>query len=261
MPKLVAEHLPSHKRRVPPELFDQRLRAMRRDRAIRQGRELFLHERAFADCLERIALVRRRFSSAVLIGCHDPEWTRRLADFADGIETLATLEDGMCPFSPGQFDLCLSIGELDTINDLPAALLAIRASLLPNALFIGAIAGGDMLPQLRSAMLAADQLQSAATPRVHPRIEPSALAGLLAAAAFDNPVVDVDRVKVSYRSLDLLVRDLRRMGATNILSQRSRRPLSRAQAAAARRSFASAGDGERAVETFEILHFAAWTAS
>ena len=116
-----------------------------------------------------------------------------------------------------------------------------------------------MLPQLRKAMLAADQLRGAASPRVHPRIEPSALTALLSAAAFENPVVDVDRVAVSYRSLDRLVSDLRRMGATNVLSQRSRKPLLRAQRDIARRTFAAAGDGERTVETFEILHFAAWT--
>jgi hypothetical protein len=38
----------------PPELFDMRLRSMRRDRAARTGPELFLHERAFADVLERL---------------------------------------------------------------------------------------------------------------------------------------------------------------------------------------------------------------
>jgi hypothetical protein len=73
------------------------------------------------------------------------------------------------------------------------------------------------------------------------------------------PVVDVDRVQVPYASLDRLVRDLRGMGATNILAARSRRPLSRQAKAAAAQQFAAAGNGECAIETFEILHFAAWT--
>jgi hypothetical protein len=84
---------------------------------------------------------------------------------------------------------------------------------------------------------------------------------LLSAAGFAMPVVDVDRVRVSYRSLDQLVGDLRRMGATNLLAQRARRPLPRAAHAAARQAWAAAGDGARTAETFEILHFAAWTAS
>ena len=56
---------------MPADLFDLNLRAMRRDRAFRAGSDLFLCERAFEDCLERIGLVNRRFQSALLIGCPD----------------------------------------------------------------------------------------------------------------------------------------------------------------------------------------------
>ena len=54
------------------------LRALRRDRAFRQGPELFLFERAFEDCLERLAVIRRQFKSALLFGCPDPGWSNRL---------------------------------------------------------------------------------------------------------------------------------------------------------------------------------------
>jgi hypothetical protein len=49
------------------------------------------------------------------------------------------------------------------------------------------------------------------------------------------------------------------MGATNVLAARSRTPLSRDALSAASESFAADGDGSRSTETFEILHFAAWT--
>jgi hypothetical protein len=233
---------------------------MRRDRARRIGPELFLHERAFADCLERIALVQRRFRSALLIGCVDPDWPVRLGAFAERVEALRSLKDGRS-FKPGHFDVCLSIGELDTVDDLPAVLLAIRASLAADALFIGAIAGGHTLPQLRGAMRAADLIDGAAVPHVHPRIEASALAPLLGSAGFVNPVVDIDRVRVSYASLDRLVADLRAMGATNVLHSRSRRTMSKAARTAAVEAFAAAGADGRTEEVFEILHFAAWMGS
>ena len=41
----------------------------------------------------------------------------------------------------------------------------------------------------------------AATPHIHPRVEASAMAPLLAHAGFLNPVVDIDRVAVDYGSL------------------------------------------------------------
>jgi NADH dehydrogenase [ubiquinone] 1 alpha subcomplex assembly factor 5 len=255
---------------MPLPLFDIRLRAMRRDRAARLGPELFLYERVFEDCLERIAAIPRHFDRALLVGCPDPGAVKRLRKIAGDVEVIdpgpllaaaaggtALVEDAWEP-QPGRYDLAVAIGTLDTINDLPRALLALRLALGDDGLLVGAFAGGETLPQLRSAMRAADQVAGAAVPHVHPRIEPSALAGLLSAAGFERPVVDIDRVAVSYASLDRLVVDLRRMAATNLLSGRGRRSLSRRERNAAAAAFAAAGDGERTIETFEILHLAGW---
>ncbi|MBA3577493.1 MAG: SAM-dependent methyltransferase, partial [Sphingomonas sp.] len=160
---------------------------------------------------------------------------------------------------PGSFDLALAIGTLDTIDDLPGALLRLRFLLRSDSLLIGAISGGETLQRLRQAMRAADVASGAASPHVHPRIEPAALAHLLSAAGFEGPVVDVERVRVSYRNLHKLVGDLRGMGATNILSARSRSPLTRAALAAAEADFESSAGQSRTTELFEILHFAGWT--
>jgi hypothetical protein len=253
-----------------PDLFDMELRALRRDRAARSGPELFLHERAFADCLDRIAMVGRRFDCGLLIGCPDPQWPERLGElvnqvtvrdpgpvFAAAAGSGAIVEDRWEP-SASAYDVMLAIGTLDTVNDLPLALQLMRHAMRPRALLIGAMSGGETLPELRRAMRAADETAAAAAPHVHPRVEPSALAGLLTEAGFADAVVDVDRVPVSYLSLERLVADLRQMAATNILTARPRFAGKGARVAA-NRSFAAAGDGERTVETFEILHFAAWT--
>jgi SAM-dependent methyltransferase len=170
-------------------------------------------------------------------------------------ETVA--EDGWQP-PGGAYDLVVAIGTLDSVNDLPRALLAIRQAMRPGGLFIGAMSGGNTLPQLRAAMRAADAVRGAAFAHVHPRIEPAALAPLLEQAGFVRPVVDVDRVQVSYPSLARLVGDLRRMAATNLLRARPGF-VGRAARAAAERAFTGAGDGERTVELFELLHFAGWT--
>ena len=108
-------------------------------------------------------------------------------------------------------------------------------------------------------MRAADVVMGAAAPHVHPRIEPASLAQLLLSAGFAMPVVDVDGVSVGYRGLLQLVADLRAMGATNVLRQRPKTPLNRAALGAAERDFASGAQDGRTVETFEILHFAAWS--
>jgi hypothetical protein len=253
-----------------PELFDMKIRTMRRDRAARMGVELFLYERAVADCIERLGLIQRRFERALLIGCSDPGWPERFSAFAERVEVRdpgalfadrgngqPLVEDGWDP-PAAAYDLVLAIGTLDTTNDLPLALRLIRYAMRGNALVLGAASGGDTLPQLRKAMRAADGVAGAATPHVHPRIEASALAPLLETAGFIRPVIDVDKVAVSYTSLDRLVADLRAMGATNVLRSRPSF-VGKAAKAAAEQAFTSAGQGSRTMETFEILHFAAWT--
>lgn len=244
---------------------------MRRDRAARTGPALFLHERAFTDILERLSGIRRSFSSALLIGAPDPRWPDMLAEFAGRVTVLdpgaafagaaggtQAIEDEL-DVDPGSFDLVVAAGTLDTVNDLPGAFLRLRFALEPDSLLIGAMAGGETLPRLRQAMRAADSAIGAASPRIHPRVEPGALAQLFAAAGFAMPVVDVDRVRATYSSLGSLVADLRAMGATNILNARSRTPLTRAALRAAEREFRADDDGARTTETFELIHFAAWT--
>ena len=207
--------------------------------------------------MDRLSLVQRRFAKALLIGCVNPEWQERLSARAGSVDAIE--QQDMIQVEPASYDLCVSLGVLDTVDELPHALLAIRFALAPDSLAVGAFSGGDTLPALRAAMRAADESMGAATPHVHPRIEPSALAHLLSDAGFTMPVVDVDRVDVSYRDLPHLVRDLRAMGATNILSARSRKSLTRSAAHAAASQFSSQSEDGRVTERFEILHFAAWT--
>jgi hypothetical protein len=253
-------------------LFDRKLRALRRDRAARIGPELFLLERVFADCLERTTMIGRRFERALLIGCPDPAWPERLRAVAGKVEVrdpgpvfakaaggATIVEDAWEPPAQG-YNLVLAIGTLDTVDGLPLALRLIRHALRGDGLLMGAMSGGDTLPQLRAAMRAADAHSGGAAPHVHPRVEAAALAALLAESGLAMPVVDVDRVEVAYPSFERLVADLRAMAATNLLCERPTR-LSRAARAAAVEAFAGAGNGDRTVETFEILHFAGWAAA
>lgn len=256
---------------APGELFDVRLRALRRDRAFRTGPALFLYDRAFDDVLERLAHVNRRFERVLLLGSANPQWAGSLREGAGSVSVLdpgaqfasasggsQVVEDHI-DLEPGSFDAIVAVGTLDSVNDLPGALLRLRFLLKRDSLLIGAMSGGDTLPRLRQAMRAADAIAGTATPHVHPRIEPAAFAHLLSAAGFSMPVVDVDRVNVSYRSLRQLVADLRAMGACNVLRQRAKAPLTRSALAAAERDFATGGDEGRTTERFEILHFAAWS--
>lgn len=238
-------------------IFDESIRRLRRARADRLGGDRFLHDRAFDDCLDRLADIRTPIATALILGQKDERWTAALSQALPNAIVTAATDDDLLHLVPGSVDLCLSIGELETSGDLTTAAFALRHLLAPGGLLLGAIVGANSLPRLRAAMLAADQVSRGATPHIHPSIEGPSLSALLSAAGFVEPVVDVERLDVSYASLDRLVADLRAMGCTNILVERSRRPLTRHQVATARIAFLDA-DNRRVTERFELLNFAAW---
>ena len=242
----------------PSPLFDEKLRRLRRSRAARSGDEAdYLHRHATEELIARLDLVARPFERALLLG--EPLLAEALA--TRGIATVAG-DEAHLPDAAG-FDLVVALGRLDTIEDLPGALLLIRRALKPDGLFLAAFAGAGSLPRLRRAMRAAEEAEGrAAAPRLHPQIDVRAAGDLLMRAGFALPVVDREIVEVRYTSLARLVADLRAMGATNILAGRDRRPFGRIGLAAAIADFAAdTGPDGRTNERFELIFVSGWAPS
>ncbi|QAY78877.1 methyltransferase domain-containing protein [Sphingosinicella sp. BN140058] len=252
--------------------FDRRLRRLRRDRAAgRFAGADYLHRLIGEDLLDRLDSVTRSFGHALVLGAADPAFgdglsARGLAvtfadpsfAFARAVEGVQCDEDRL-PFADGAFDLVVSIGLLDTVNDLPGALLLIRRALVPDGLFLAAFAGAGTLPRLRAAMMAADEADGGIAARVHPQIDVRAAGDLLSRAGFALPVVDSHGVNVRFSGLMRLIADLRAMAATNVLAARAGRPISRYGLAAAIADFAAHAEGDgKTTERFEILHLLGW---
>jgi NADH dehydrogenase [ubiquinone] 1 alpha subcomplex assembly factor 5 len=255
---------------VSRDLFNRHLRKLRRDRAARSGPDLFLVERAFEDCLDRLRDIPRSYNRALLVGCPSPRWPERPKALAAEVEVCdpgglfaaqaggEQVEEDRHDFGEERFDLCVAIGTLDTVNDLPLALQLLGRSLRPDSPLIGAIAGGNSLSALRASLIEAGRAKGQVIARTHPRIEPASLARLLGAAGFNMPVVDVDRVRLRYKDLGTLISDLRAMAATSVLAERPP-PLSRDGAKLANAAFSALATDGRTEEILEILHFIAWT--
>jgi len=256
--------------------FDRRLRRLRRDRAAAGGgRADYLHHRAADELIERLDLVQRRFHNALDLGCGDSYLTERLRERglavvpADAGRLFAAAASGVqgdedrLPFADQAFDLIVSVGALDSVNDLPGALTLIRRALTPDGLFLAAFAGAGSLPRLRAALRAAEEAEGvAASPRIHPQIDVRAAGDLLSRAGFALPVVDSEGVTVRFGHLGQLVADLRAMGATNLLAARSKRSFGRLGLAAAAVQFAAASDPDgKTSERFEIIHLSGWAPS
>ena len=144
-----------------PRIFNEALRARRRDRAMRSfPAHDFLYGAMADEMLDRLDDVTRRFSRALVIGCPDrriaqaleargcavscadpgPLWARQAG--GDAIR-----EDAL-PYESGSFDLILSCGTLDAVNDLPGALIAMNRALEPDGLLLLSFVGAGSLPVL-----------------------------------------------------------------------------------------------------------------
>lgn len=241
---------------TPPRIFDPgRRRAARRRIAARQVRPdaaRFVIEDMVEDVLDRLSFVRHEPGRTLVIG----DWSGALAAALErqGAEvTRADVSelDEEQPYPESGFDLIASLGTLDTVNDLPGALIHIRQALKPGGRVIASFAGAGSLANLRSAMLAADGERPAG--RMHPMVDIRAAAQLLQRAGWADPVADCRTIRVSYRSLDRLVADLRDQGLGNVLASPAP-PLGKAGLERARRAFLEAAGPEgRVVESFEIL--------
>jgi SAM-dependent methyltransferase len=241
---------------APPTIFSpaRRLAARRRVGGLQRRPDAarFVLDDMVEDTLERLAFLRHEPKRSLVIG----DWSGNLVGGlrACGSEVTEVQPEDLDeerPFPFGGFDLVAGVSTLDTVNDLPGALIHIRRALAPGGRAIASFVGAGSLPALRRIMLAADGERPAA--RVHPLVDVRAGAQLLQRAGWADPVADSRTVTVAYRSLDRLVGDLRAQGLGNVLASPGP-PLGKAGLERARRAFSEAADAEgRVVETFEIV--------
>ncbi|MGB3390523.1 MAG: methyltransferase domain-containing protein [Pseudaminobacter sp.] len=258
-------------------LFDTGLLIERKLRALAQavpGRD-FLLERAAGELSERLAGIERQFKNAVSVFSMTPaaseavlasgraQKVRRIeADeaFLAGAPGIVA-EAETLPLEPESIDLAVSLLTLHEANDIPGMLVQIRRALKPDGLFMGAMPGAGTLSELRESLLAAEtELYGGASPRVIPFTDVRDAGALLQRSGFALPVADVETVTVRYDTLFNLMADLRAMGATNALADRSRRPATRKLFQRAAEIYAERFSDEdgRVRATFSIVWLLGW---
>lgn len=248
-----------------PDIFDRLARRQRRDRALAQYAETDFLRRFMLDGLaDRIASVTRSFDDVLDVGCFDgsfavPQGGRVVrvdpghgfARQAGGVQA----DEDRLPFGDGVFDLVVSAGTLDSVGDLPGALMLARRVLKPDGMFLAAFTGAGSLTTLRSVLLQAEPDRPAA--RIHPQVDVRAAGDLLMRAGFALPVADTETLTVRYAGFASLLRDLRGMAATNVMPDRSmlrRDVLARAATIFTER----ADDDGRTAERFDVIFLTGW---
>ena len=257
----------------PLALFDRDLMRRRLLRAERIGFADFLIQRAADDLAERLAAITRAFPVAVDLGTATDAAARLLAERA-GTELVVraapvaiggrmdvVADEERLPFADASLSLVTSLLALQSVNDLPGALVQVRRALKPDGLFIGCLFGGTTLTELRQSLAAAEsELEGGLSPRVSPFADVRDAGSLLQRAGFALPVTDVEPVTVRYCNPLGLLQDLRAMGLTNALRARRRQPLRRGTLLRAMAIYAerfSDPDG-KVRASFEMIWLSGW---
>lgn len=258
-----------------PEIFDRTL--LRRRRRLALGSSAFpdfLHRLAAEEIAFRLGAMTRTFERAVVFGAAVPAVREALAGtklrnpvMADSIEAPGVglvADPEAVPFAAGALDAAIVCLGLEVANDLPGTLVQLRRALKPDGLLLAVMLGGNTLVELRKSWLAAEaDTTGGVTPRIAPFADVRELGGLLQRAGLALPVADLDRHTVRYPDALSLMRELKALGLSNPLLERSRRPVARtllAQAAADYHARWEDADG-RVRATFELVTLTAWAPS
>lgn len=263
--------------RQAPELFETGLIARRRDRAQAlgfAGGADFLHREAAELIAERLDEITRKFEDAAVIGSGGGVYADSLADKigqitqielsparaqAAGVAPVATLDP--LPLEEASLDLVISAFELHWANDPIGQLVQMRRALRPDGLLIAALFGGQTLHELRASLAEAEvETTGGLSPRIAPMGEVRDLGALLQRAGFAMPVADTHRLVASYETPLHLMRELRAMGETNMLTGRRKLPLRRDMLARACEIYAENFPAEngRVAATFELVFLTGW---
>jgi SAM-dependent methyltransferase len=240
-----------------PPLFDFRTTRAVRARARRLDGERFLDQAALGGVTDRLTAVTRRFEHGLWIGENLPsairpfarQWSQ--ADF-DEKEFLSA--------DQASFDLAVSLYSLQSINDLPGALIQVRQALKPDGLFLAVLFGGATLSELRESFAFAEsETLGGISPRIAPFADVRDMGALLQRGGFALPVADVERLRVRYSDFASLVRDLRAHGQTNAISARQKHFLGRRTLSALIAYYAAhhSADGKLNA-TFETVYLTGW---
>ena len=156
------------------------------------------------------------------------------------------------PLDAGSVDLAISNLTLQWCDPQRVAKEVARV-LKPAGLFLFTTFGPDTLKELRAAFRAADD-----KPHVNRFVDMHDIGDILVAAGFADPVMDQEIVTLTYTGLPTLLKELKGIGAHNVLGGRSTGLMGRTRWQRMVTAYESFRKDERLPATYEVVYGHAW---
>ncbi len=252
--------------------FDRRVVRRHRTAAAGNRQADFLFCDVAGRLADRLDDITRRFPVALELGSRNGALNQALAgkgktdvlveaDLSPILARHLAVDEERLPFAPSSLDAVISNLALHWVNDLVGALIQVRMALKPDGLLLAALFGGETLVELRHALAEAEiAITGGLSPRLSPMVDVRDAGALLQRAGFALPVVDTDRITVTYPDAFALMRDIRAMGEGNALADRPRTFARRDVflRAASLYQDRHADHEMRIPATFDIVYLTAW---
>lgn len=194
----------------------------------------------------RAEIVALDLSSAMLMEADRRQsWLRRFHRVAADAHRL--------PLKDASVELVFSNLVLEWCHDPDTVFQEIRRVLKPGGLLTFATLGPDTLRELREGWRKVDQYT-----HVHRFIDMHDLGDALVRAGLAEPVMDTERLTVTYPDLDALMRELAASGSSNIANGRARGLTAKSRLESLRQAVgATGGKGDLPISV-EVVYGHAW---
>jgi malonyl-CoA O-methyltransferase len=159
------------------------------------------------------------------------------------------------PLADNSLDLVFSNASLQWSNNLAACFAELHRVLRPNGLLMFTTFGPDTLIELRQAWTAAD-----GGAHVSPFIDMHDIGDTLVRARFADPVMDCERLTLTYTEVRDLMTDMKSLGTSNRLHARARGLTSPARLARMQAAYECLRQDGRLPSTWEVIYGHAWIA-
>jgi len=160
------------------------------------------------------------------------------------------------PLQDASVDLVFSSLMLQWCEPLAQALGEVRRVLTPPGFFAFSTLGPDTLHELRAAWAAVDEKS-----HVNRFLDVHDVGDALAHAGLAEPVLDVDRLTLTYPDTLSLMRDLKAIGAHNVTAGRPRTLLGTGRLARMSAAYEPFRRDGRLPSTYEVIYGACWGAA